>query len=262
MKNTKLIIHFFSALCIVLSSFAGSKNGDAILIHSHNDYAQAKPFWGAYEAGADAIEVDVFLENGQLLVSHDRRTLRKAKTIQEMYLNPLRQVMRKNGGKCRANGKSLQLVVDLKTGKAALDKLVEIIEKEGYKECFDVKKNQFAARLVIGGDVSKIENFLDYPEYVFFSVKASFDFSRPCASRVWEVSESLRTYSRWRKGRMSEKDKKRIRSAAELFRTKGVKLRIWAIPDNKEAWALAKELGLDYINTDRPAIVAKWLSRK
>lgn len=253
---------FLSALAAIFASagFAASGTGNRISVHSHNDYAQAEPFWGAYRAGVESIEADVMLENGRLLVAHDRRTLGSAKTIQEMYLDPLRRVMRMNGGKAYADGKRLQLVIDLKTGRNALDKLLEIIVKEGYEECFDVKKNPSAVKLVIGGDLSKIGNFLEYPEYVFFSVKSSFDFSSPSACRVEQVSASLRTYSRWRKGKMSAKDKKRIRSAAARFRSKGVKLRIWAIADNEEAWALSRELGLDYINTDRPAEVVKWLS--
>ena len=100
------------------------------LIHSHNDYAQERPFWGAYEAGADSIEADVYLVDGDLLVAHTRKELKKENTLRRLYLEPLREVMRKNGGRARADGKPLQLMVDIKSGKAALDRLLEIVEQE------------------------------------------------------------------------------------------------------------------------------------
>ena len=72
-----------SAAILSLSVTAAPEGADAIaqgakpgrvgmLIHSHNDYAQKRPFWGAYEAGADSIEADVFLVDGELLVAHSR----------------------------------------------------------------------------------------------------------------------------------------------------------------------------------------------
>lgn len=41
-------------------------------IHSHNDYDQARPFWGAYEANAASIEADIWLIDGAIYVAHDR----------------------------------------------------------------------------------------------------------------------------------------------------------------------------------------------
>ena len=118
----------------------------ATLIHSHNDYAQKRPFWGAYEAGADSIEADVFLVDGELLVAHSRKELKKENTLRRLYLEPLREVMRKNGGRARPDGKPLQLVIDLKSGKPALDALLSMIEQEGFRECFDIGKNPSAER--------------------------------------------------------------------------------------------------------------------
>ena len=51
------------------------------LIHSHNDYAQKRPFWGAYEAGADSIEADIYLADGDLLVAHDRNKVKASATL-------------------------------------------------------------------------------------------------------------------------------------------------------------------------------------
>ena len=229
------------------------------LIHSHNDYAQERPFWGAYEAGADSIEADVYLVGGDLLVAHTRKELKKENTLRRLYLEPLREVMRKNGGRARADGKPLQLMVDIKSGKPALDRLLEIVEQEGFRDCFDIVKNPSATRLTVTGDHSKVEDFLAYPDFVFFDVPPTRKLADGQYKRVPLVSQCASAYTRWRSGAMNESDKEKIRKAVRQAHAKGAKFRLWAYPDNPEAWRLAMELGLDYINTDRPAVVADFL---
>lgn len=229
-------------------------------IHSHNDYAQKRPFWGAYEAGADSIEADVFLVDGELLVAHTRKELKKENTLRRLYLEPLREVMRKNAGRARPDGKPLQLLIDLKSGKPALDRLIEIVEKEGYRDCFDIAKNPSAARLTATGDHSKVADFLSYPSYLFFDVPPTRRLAEGQYGRVPLISHYARAYTRWRKGPMDEKDKEKIRSAVKAAHDKGCLFRLWGFPDHVEAWRLLRELGLDYINTDRPAAVAAFLA--
>ena len=50
-----------------------------------------------------------------------------------------------------------------------------------------------------------------------------------------------------------------IRAAVKEAHAKGCKFRLWGYPDNSEAWRLAMELGLDYLNTDHPAAAAGFL---
>ena len=230
-----------------------------MLIHSHNDYAQKRPFWGAYEAGADSIEADIFLVDGDLLVAHSRKELRKENSLRRLYLEPLRSVMRKNGGRARATGKPIQLLVDRKNGKPAPDRLVEMIEKEGFRECFDIAKNPSAARLTVTGDHSKVEDLFTYPDFVFFDMPPTRVLADGQYRRVPLISHYARAYTRWRSGVMAEEDKEKIRAAVRQAHEKGSKFRLWGYPDNPEAWRLALELGLDYINTDRPAAAAAFL---
>ena len=231
----------------------GAPAAREMLVHSHNDYEQKRPFWGAYEAGADSIEADVYLVGNDLLVAHSRSGLKTAKTLRSLYLEPLRDVMRKNGGRARANEKPLQLVIDIKNGRQAFDALLKMIEQEGFRGCFDVHKNPSAARLSVGGDISEIKDFLAYPDFVFFSVPSARKLDDSQCRRVSWVSDCACIYTKWRSGPMSEGDKKKIRDAAGRAHARGLPFRLWGFPDNTEAWQLARELGLDYVNTDRPA---------
>ncbi|KRF17646.1 hypothetical protein ASG90_04575 [Nocardioides sp. Soil797] len=56
---------------------------------AHNDYARVRPLYDALAHGFTTIEVDVFLEGGQILVGHGKRDLRPHLTLESLYLEPL-----------------------------------------------------------------------------------------------------------------------------------------------------------------------------
>ncbi|WP_067428711.1 PI-PLC domain-containing protein [Nocardioides jensenii] len=64
---------------------------------AHNDYARERPLYDALEHGFTAIEVDVFLEEGQLLVGHGTRDLLPHRTFESLYLDPLAELVESRG---------------------------------------------------------------------------------------------------------------------------------------------------------------------
>lgn len=79
---------------------------------AHNDYAQPRPLWDALAHGFTGIEVDVFLDGGELLVGHGRRDLVPGRTIESLYLDPLATLVERTG---QVYGdRSLLLLVDVK----------------------------------------------------------------------------------------------------------------------------------------------------
>jgi alkaline phosphatase len=62
-------------------------------VHSHNDYLQKKPFWTAYQAGAESIEVDVFLKNNTLFVAHSEKEIKEVNTLTAMYFEPISKLI-------------------------------------------------------------------------------------------------------------------------------------------------------------------------
>ena len=58
-------------------------------IHSHNDYRQNVPFWKAFGAEVQSIEVDVFYLDEKLMVAHEVSEVKQYKTLERLYLNPL-----------------------------------------------------------------------------------------------------------------------------------------------------------------------------
>ena len=97
-------------------------------VHSHNDYEQKRPLDEALDQGFCSVEADIYLIDGQLLVAHNRADTRPGKTLQSMYLDPLRRRIRERGGIYPGNPYFIQLI-DIKTEARptwlALEKVLE-----------------------------------------------------------------------------------------------------------------------------------------
>lgn len=65
--------------------------------HSHNDYHQEDPLSSALKHGLNSVEVDVFPRDGTLLVAHTAFELDKSRTIENMYLAPILNMLRRSG---------------------------------------------------------------------------------------------------------------------------------------------------------------------
>src|SRR5262249_40555226 len=82
--------------------------------HAHNDYEHKRPLLDALDNGFCSVEADVFLVDGELLVGHTRKDLRPGRTLEKLYLDPLRQRARANGGRVYRDGPTVYLLVDVK----------------------------------------------------------------------------------------------------------------------------------------------------
>ena len=83
--------------------------------HAHNDYEHKRPLFDALECGFCSVEADVWLVEGRLLVAHDRNQVKPERTLQSLYLDPLRERARRNGGRVYPNGPDVILLVDVKS---------------------------------------------------------------------------------------------------------------------------------------------------
>src|SRR2546423_5960366 len=111
-----LILGHRPGLLAVRASAAPGLVRPLLHAHAHNDYEHARPLLDALEHGFCSIEADVYLVNGQLLVAHDREKVSPARTLQTLYLDPLRERVRKNGGRVFPNGPDITLLIDVKSG--------------------------------------------------------------------------------------------------------------------------------------------------
>src|SRR5689334_899956 len=73
-------------------------------VHAHNDYEHPHPLFDALDHGFCSVEADIYLVERQLLVAHNRSEVKPGRTLQTLYLDPLRERVRRNGRHVYPNG--------------------------------------------------------------------------------------------------------------------------------------------------------------
>ena len=108
-------------LIVLLSGFAvrAAEPIPLLRAHSHNDYEHARPLQDALDRGFCSIEADVYLVEGRLLVAHDRKDVVPSRTLTALYLEPLRERVRRNDGRVFRRGPAMILLVDVKSEASA-----------------------------------------------------------------------------------------------------------------------------------------------
>src|SRR5262245_2850945 len=130
-------IVFITALWISLITLAQNKNDrretnspvPLVQAHAHNDYEHARPLFDALERGFCSIEADVWLVDGKLFVAHDRSQVKPERTLETLYLDPIREQVRRNGGRLYRGGPTAILLVDVKSEAEATYKVLREVLK-------------------------------------------------------------------------------------------------------------------------------------
>lgn len=260
MKKTKLVTLLFVILFTTFSTWAQGGQALKQRIHSHNDYLQNVPFYIAYGAGCASIEADVFVRDGKLCVAHEAKDIDTKRTLRALYLDPIKKQMELNGGEAYTDGRPLQLLIDLKSEyKETLQVLLE--ELNDYVACFDITTNPSAVRVVITGNQPAPSDFQQYPQWMFFDGDVDAIYSSPESKRVMMVSTPFQKYTRWNGlGRMVEEDYDKVKAVIDKVHAEGRQIRFWGCPDTKTAWNTFIKMGVDYLNTDRPAELSLFLN--
>ena len=224
-------------------------------VHSHNDYEQKRPFWEAYEAGANSIEADVYFVDGKLYVAHERKQISSENTLEKLYLEPLNQVVKSK------KRQDLQILIDLKTGgEATLNAVAEAIAK--YPKLAKAYSKKKYIKFVISGNRPPITDYSKFPPYIFFDHQSLSDLAKGDKSKIALVSFSFATYSKWKGDQpMSDDEKLKLKTIIDSVHSYGYPLRFWATPDTPLAWKTLNELTLDFINTDTPKACKSFFSK-
>ena len=239
-----------------LIAAAGPPSHSAPLVraHSHNDYEHRRPLFDALDHGFCSIEADVFLIDGQLLVAHDRAKTSPERTLERLYLDPLRERARANGGRVFPGGPVCWLFIDLKTeAEPTYAALRELLQKyDDLLTRFDVgRATTNAVTLVITGNRPGETIAGESTRFAALDGRAADLDADRSAQLVPVVSEQWSKFFKWRaNGPMPDDELARLKEMVAKAHARGRKLRLWGAPDNAIAWQVLYENQVDLINTD------------
>lgn len=234
--------------------------------HAHNDYYHTRPLLDALDEGFCSVEADVFLVDGELLVAHSSFEVRRERTLEKLYLGPLAERCKENGGRVFRDGPELMLLVDLKTeAEATYAKLLEklIPFEDMLTKLVDGKVALGAVRIVVSGN-RPVETMRKQASRLAFLDGRMNDLdSNSPVELAPVVSDQWSSHFKWR-GRDSmptdeiEKLNRLVAKAHEQER----KLRFWGAPDTAATWEQLATSGVDLINTDKLKELAELLAKR
>ncbi|MBC8102561.1 MAG: hypothetical protein H7Z41_08225 [Cytophagales bacterium] len=226
--------------------------------HAHNDYEHARPLLDALDNGFCSVEADVFLVEGKLLVAHERNRVRPERTLQALYLEPLRQHAKKNNGRIYPNSPvSILLLIDIKTDAAAtypvlrtvLDQYRDILTEFGPDTT-----RPGAVTAVLSGGRPPLASFAAEKKRLSAYDGRPGDLDGGASPSVMPlVSESWEALSSWWGAPgvpLPDADLRKVQEIIRRAHQKGYRVRFWAIPDTPVVWRTMRDLGVDLINTD------------
>jgi hypothetical protein len=254
-----------SILVVLLCSCCLALGADAYLprAHSHNDYEQARPLVEAINLGFCSIEADIHLANGKLLVAHAAKDVNENRTLEKLYLDPLRDRAERHGGRVHKNGPAVILLIDIKTDAVSTyQKLRGVLQK--YADVLTRFENgktyTNAITIIVSGNRPR-ELMLDEPvRLAAYDGRLSDLSANLPPSFAPLISHSWREIFQWQgQGEFPEQERSKLNDLVAKVHAQGKRIRFWGGPDNASAWKEMCEAGVDLINTDKLGELAKFL---
>ena len=223
-------------------------------LHAHNDYEHAHPLFDALDHGFCSVEADIYLVEGKLLVAHNRSEVKSERTLQVLYLDPLRERTRKNGGRVYPHGPEFTLLIDLKSSWQTIYPVLREVLKQ-YSDILSTvegsQKKTNAVVAIITGDRSRNMFTGESIRYAAFDGDLTdLDLTTPAELIPWISSNWSGTF-KWRaKGPFPEDERTKLREIVAKAHQHGRRVRFWGAPDNADFWRELLANGVDLINTD------------
>ncbi len=235
--------------------------------HAHNDYLHPRPLIDALDQGFCSVEADIHLVNGQLLVAHDRKDVTPERTLESLYLDPLRVRAKLNGGKVYRDGPRFWLLIDVKSPAAETYPVLRTVFSR-YRDLLTStgdKTTHSAVTVVLSGTMSdpasrKLAE-LDHELLAGIDGRPADLGKGASAQFVPWVSASWASLFAWRgEGEFPADQRERLRSVVKRAHAEKRLVRFWATPERENVWRELSEAGVDLLNTDRLAELRQFLT--
>ena len=182
------------------------------------------------------------------------KDVKPGRTLQALYLDPLRERAKRNGGRIYPNGPECTLLIDLKTDwrmiypvlRAVLTNYADLVStfRGGAK-----RTNAIIA--VISGSRAKEMFTGESVRFAAYDGNLTDLDASPEADLIPWISANWAENFDWRgQGEMPASDAARLRGIVTKAHAQGRRVRFWGAPDTAVFWRALRDAGVDLINTD------------
>lgn len=223
--------------------------------HAHNDYLHERPLLDAVQNRFASVEADIFLVDGELLVAHAFWELDKNRTLQKLYLDPLKELIQANEGTVFKEATAeFTLLIDIKNkGAETYQTLHRVLGNypQLVSHVKDGTLHRKAVRVIISGDRAIDVIRRTSPRLAGIDGRLT-DLDTTLPNDLMPlISDNWRNHFKWRgKGPIPKLEKAKLNSLVSKAHATGRRIRFWATPDTKDVWTVLQEAGVDLINTD------------
>ena len=270
--NFKTLIYFSLSLGIFCSNKIHAQEKIQVLqAHSHNDYEHDRPLFDALDCNFKSIEADVYSVGDSLFVAHDYDKMMSGRTLRNLYLEPLRNIIDKNNGSVYGNGEEIILLIDIKDDAIRTYQLLDKI-LQNYTDILTVFENETkktgSVMVVVSGN--RPFEFIKSQKirYAGFDGRLENLDSDISPTLMPVVSDNWAKYFKWDgNGKMPKAEKQKLNDYANKAKSKGYILRFWGTPNQTPeqriaTWKELKNSGVGLIGADNLEELKEFLQKK
>ena len=252
--------------CVALVAMPAGAQSPLDHAHAHNDYVHTRPLLDALDHGFGSVEADVFLVDGALLVAHARDSVRADRTLESLYLAPLRAWIGAHGGRVYAGRPPLTLLIDVKADAestwVALDPLLRRYD-DVIASWHGDSMTPRPVIAVISGERPLVTLPAQHDRWAGLDGRlADLDSAHATpASAMPLVSDDWKEVTSWRgRGAPPNGARRRVARAVARAHAQGRRLRFWNTPDLPVVWRLLVQSGVDLIGADDLDVLRRFLT--
>jgi glycerophosphoryl diester phosphodiesterase len=250
----------------LLAAIAGANEPAVVPLdqaHAHNDYWHERPLFDALDRGFTSVEADVLLVDGKLLVGHEPAELKPERTLESLYLAPLAERVRQNGGEVYPNGRRFLLLVDIKSDAQETYAVLQ----EALAQYADMlttvehgKVRPGVVTVVISGNRPTEALAAAEVRFAGWDGRVTDLASGAPAHLMPMISDNWSNHFTWiGNGPLPDSERAKLNEIVRRAHGAGRIVRFWATPENEAVWRELRAAGVDLIGTDELDRLAKFL---
>ena len=238
--------------------------------HAHNDYEHDNPLYDALGNGFKSVEADVWLVDGELLVAHDREDVQSGRTLRSLYLDPLRELVKRGGGSVYPGDlDTFTLLIDIKSDAAATYEELHS-ELRRYQRMLTrfvpSGIDEGAVTAIVSGNRPRELMQRQRVRYAAYDGRLTDLGVTTDASFIPLISDNWTRHFTWQGiGPMPEAERAKLQAIVQTAHANDQRVRFWATPETapqREAvWTELLAAQVDYINTDHLEALRDFLLR-